>query len=81
MRRLIEPGRFQNPTLVGYRINQRDAITTTKVAHFALDGGEIAGLNLNDLVAAQNVDNVKSMRGIFCNRQMELPGQMAAPVG
>ena len=42
-----------NPTFAG-----RDAMTTTKVTHFAIDGGEIPSLNLNDLIATQNVNNV-----------------------
>src|SRR5262249_19212513 len=53
---------LQNPTFVGYRINQCDTIATTQVTHFALDGGEIPGLNLNDVIATQNVNNISIKR-------------------
>ena len=59
MKRTSNP---QNPTFVRHRINKRDAITTTKVTHFALDGGEIPSLNLNDVIATENVNDVSIKR-------------------
>jgi hypothetical protein len=50
-------------------------MTTTKVTHFALDGGEIPGLNLNDLVATQNVNNVsikRKVRDLSCRYRVTL---------
>jgi hypothetical protein len=54
---------LQNPTFVRDRINKREAITTTEVTHLALDGGEIASLNFNNVVATQNVNYVSIKRG------------------
>jgi len=44
----------QSNVRAGHWINERDAMTATKVTHFASDGGEISGLNFNDVVATQN---------------------------
>src|SRR5712691_7327216 len=64
-------GQLQNPTLVGHGIDQGDAVMLAERAHFPADRSETARLNLDNVIAAQQVDNVAIQR---CFQHIPRPG-------
>lgn len=49
---------LDDPQIARYRVNELDAVTIEEIAELAGDGGEVGGLDLDQEVAAPDIDDI-----------------------